>query len=225
MITNKTFRGSSPGIAIGIILLVTLSSADVGTAETMEYSGDAIIGSVAYGIMVWNSTNFPALVVNETLSVLSVVGTENRVIAENNLEYHTSEQQEPLKVVEVKYTGAEAAAAGLEGFSAGNMAIDAGNYTIIGWMTEKYVAIKAKPNKLAKLIIDQDPNDIKSLDVSETWNMGEGWKLTLNSTDTSASPAQVRLILSKDGILKDDTVISSGTPDAVFRYTPLSSQA
>ncbi|MDD1745435.1 MAG: hypothetical protein LUQ20_06485, partial [Candidatus Methanoperedens sp.] len=139
MYFNLRDGGRALKMAFGTLVFVGLLLISTSIAQIPPPSGGGgssgggggINGSVAYGPMTWNTSNFPAFVGNETLSVLSLVGTENRVIAENNLEYLTWGQQEPLKVVKEKYTSAEAAAAaGLERFGDGQMAPNAGNYTI-----------------------------------------------------------------------------------------------
>lgn len=214
---NQTYRGSPLRIVIGIILLATISLSGGGIALTISSNGDTINGSIAYGPATWNSTNFPALVVEETLNVEEII---DRWIPNNKLTYYTFGQEKKLNVIEAKYASySDAEADGLNGFGFNTMAKNAGNYTMIGWMTEKYVAIMAKPYKHARLIIEQDANDTKSLAVNETWDMGEGWELTLNSIDTGAALAQAWISLSREGIKKDDKVISFGTQDAKPIYT------
>lgn len=179
--------------------------------------GGTINGSVAYGPAIWNSTNFPALVAEETLNVSNI---DSRVIPQDALIYSTSGKEKQLMVVEAKYSNyTDAQAAGLERFASNYMATNAGNYTIVGWMGEKYVAIMAKPNKLTKLILEQTGEETKTLTVNETWNLGEGWNLTLNGIDSLASPRQAWLILSKDGMVKDNRIITYGTPNAFPIYT------
>jgi len=193
---------------ISVLMALLLLGIAAGPASATD-----ITGSVAYGPAMWNNTSFPALVVEETLNVLDISGISGRTIAENNLQYSTYGQQKMLNVVGAKYNGNAAAAAddGLEEFDAGDMAINAGNYTIVGWMAEKYVAIRAKPNKLTKLILEQDTDDTKILAVGETWEIGGGYTLTANSIDAKATPRQVWVTLSKDGVKIDDKIISSGT--------------
>ncbi len=114
---------------------------------------------------------------------------------------------------------ADAAMGGLErvgtAFSAN------GEYDIIGWQGEKYVALNGKADKLSKLIVEQGTtaSNKKTLTLGETWDVGDGWALTVNSIDAKATPKQVWLTLSKDGVKKDDKVIASGTGGKpIFTY-------
>lgn len=59
--------------------------------------------------------------------------------------------------------------------------------------------------------------DSKALLIGETWDMVKGWTLTANSIDAKASPKQVGLTLSKNGIKLDDKVVSEGR---IYNYNP-----
>ena len=50
----------------------------------------------------------------------------------------------------------------------------------------------------------------KTLALGESWNIEDGWVLTVQSIDAKATPRQVWLVLSKDGVKKDDKVVSEG---------------
>ncbi|MDP2845675.1 MAG: S-layer protein domain-containing protein, partial [Candidatus Methanoperedens sp.] len=77
---------------------------------------------------------------------------------------------------------------------------------------QPYVAVKGKAKKLAKLVIEQGnaTSEKKSLTIGETWDVGNGWTVQAQSIDARAFPRQVWLVLSKDGIKKDDKVIAQG---------------
>ncbi len=166
-------------------------------------------GEIAYGPMVWNSTNFPGLVVGEMLNVTDVTG---RTIPKTSLIYTTTAQPKVLEVATalnltgnntgLTYRGLQLAAQG--------KAFDNGMYYVIGWQGGKYVALNRKVDKLAKLAIEQDSSDKKVLMIGETWNIGDGYSLKLNSIDVGASPRQVWLTLGKDGVAKDDKVVAEG---------------
>ncbi len=122
--------------------------------------------------------------------------------------YTTHGQAKTLKVVEnLGYSNASAN--GLKNFSAGEMAAGAGQFDIVGWQTQPYVGIKNHSYKLAKLIIEQGnaTSEKKTLTVNDTWNIGGGWTLTATFIDSNATPKQVRLNLSKDGIKKNETLL------------------
>jgi S-layer protein (TIGR01567 family) len=192
--------------------------------RSSQYSSVSIRGGgmavKGYGPMVWNRTNFPGLVIKETLNVTNVL---DRTIPESNFIYTTEAQAKMLKVVSEQYndSGSDAAAAGLDRVGTGFTSN--GEYYIIGWQGQPYVALNGKVDKLAKLVFEQGTSALekKTLQVGETWDVGGGWTLTANSIDAKATPLQVWLTLSKDGVKKDDKVISAGTPGAkpVYTYT------
>ncbi|MDP3105023.1 MAG: S-layer protein domain-containing protein [Candidatus Methanoperedens sp.] len=176
----------------------------------------------------WNSTTFAGFFYDiddnlgtETLTITAGPGPDYRSVGKSNITYNTTGQKKMLKVVDAKYndSGTEAAAKGLEQFD--KMADTSGYYTIIGWMAEKYVAIKKQPNKLSKLMVEHGTSSAekKTLTVGETWEIGGGYTLTANSIDAKASPRQVWLTLSKDGVKKDDKVVTSGGADSQPIYT------
>jgi S-layer protein (TIGR01567 family) len=132
----------------------------------------------------------------------------NRTIPENALVYSTIKQAKTLKVVETGISSIEI----LNAFGVG------GKYNIVGWQGQPYVAIKGKANKLSKLIIEQGTalSDSINLPVGKSWDFGDGWTLLAQSIDARASPKQVWLVLSKDGIKLDDKVIAQGE---IYIYT------
>jgi hypothetical protein len=81
--------------------------------------------------------------------------------------------------------------------------------------------LNSKVDKLTKLVIEQgtEASEKKTLAVGETWNIGNGWTLIASSVNANTTPKQVWLTLNKDGVKKDDKILSSGTPDAKPVYT------
>lgn len=91
-----------------------------------------------------------------------------------------------------------------------------GKYARVEWFGDEYVAINGKANKLAKLLINQDIKESKTLQRDATWELVEGYTLAVVSLDTRTSPRQAWLSLSKDGKHLDDTVLDEGE---VYTYT------
>lgn len=145
----------------------------------------------------------------ETLKILSI---DERTIPQDKLVYTTQGQGTTLGLVDDIFgsNASDAMNNGLEKFESGQMGPDDGTYNIVGWLGEDYVGIKNKANKLAKLIIEQDSTEKKTLAVGETWDIGGGWTLTAQSIDSKAAPRQAWLVLSKDGVHKDTKVIEQG---------------
>ncbi len=226
MIFKGIRRGLSLTIVNGIILLAALSLNGGGNIALL--SGDTINGSIAYGPAMWNRSNFPALIMEETLNVNDI---SNRTIMQNNLTYSTSAVPVKLDVVtyglgmnDSTWNPYIAANNGLEQAGDGQ-AFGGGNYYIAGWQGQKYVALNGKIDKLTYLIIEHDPSETMNLAVGETWNMGEGWELTVNSIDSSALPVQAKITLSKNGIVKDNNIITDTKPIYTFVETSLAGEA
>ncbi len=152
-------------------------------------------------------------ITNDTSALLA---TGIRTIAKDKLFYNSTMQIIQYKVNKATNNSVDCGldAAGVKQAPGS----PAGYYGKLGWFGQPYVALNGKPNKLAQLIIEQgtSSNEKKSLAVGETWDIGGGWTLTAQSIDAKASPRQAWLVLSKDGIKKDDRVISQGE---VYTYT------
>ncbi len=215
-------------VALVAMLLLTVA---LPANAAIKATSVEIRGSVAgNGTTSWTNSTFAGFFYDiddnlgtETLTI-TTSGGDNRTIAENALSYTTTGQPKLLKSVEQKYnsSGDLAAADGLEHFEAGKMASTSGYYTIIGWQAEKYVAIKMRANKLSKLLVEHGTSSAekKTMTVGETWEIGGGYTLTANSIDAKASPRQVWLTLSKDGVKKDDKVVTSGSgSDPIYTYS------
>lgn len=181
------------------------------------------IGSIHLPSYKWDAQNFEGFwydletgITSETLEIGGQHGTtltetidhNRRAIPENTLVYQTVKQAKTLKVIE--NGKANVTDADFNKF-------DNGRYNLIGWQGQPYVAVKGKAKKLAKLIIEQGnaTHEKKLLTVGETWDVGDGWTVMAQSIDVKAFPRKVWLVLSKDGVKKDDRVINDG---AAYAY-------
>lgn len=168
-----------------------------------------IRGETAKGATSWNARNFAGFFYDldsdqgtESLTLTSI-NNAGRYIESNSLTYRTSP-------VSLTYS-----VAAQKGIPVNNM----NYYSVVGWHGDKYLAINGKANKLLRIIFEQRTSDKKTLTVGDTWDLGGGWTLTVNSIDTSTSPRQVWLTLSKDGVKKDDKIVTSGLTNANPLYT------
>lgn len=145
------------------------------------------------------------------------IDVSGRNIPLDGLYYNTSAQLRMLNVVKEVFGGnvTAAQAKGLKRANTGE-AFEGGNYQVVGWQGEKYVAFNRKVNKLAKLVLEHGPSSTekKTLTVGQTWDIGNGWTLTARSIDAKATPRQTWLILGKDGVKKEDIFLTQG-----FIYT------
>lgn len=72
------------------------------------------------------------------------------------------------------------------------------------------VAINGNPNKLAEILIEQGVADKTVLIVGQTWDIGGGYTLTIQSIDAQSNPKRAWLVLSKDGVKLDDRMVNQG---------------
>jgi S-layer protein (TIGR01567 family) len=175
----------------------------------------------------WNITNFNGFNVGgvgtENLTVLQIdLNTVQRTIDKGNLTYSTTAHAKKLNAVIALNLkdNQEMIDKGLEQAMPG-MAFDNGEYHILNWQAEQYVTINRKVNKLAKLVMEQGLSEKKTMLIGETWDIGDGWELYVNAIDAKAEPKQVWISLYKNGIKKDDKVVTVGGEysNPIYTYT------
>jgi S-layer protein (TIGR01567 family) len=116
----------------------------------------------------------------------------NRQIARNELEYRTTKVPVEFKVYEKEKVNV----AGIGGPT----------YGLIGWQGEKWIAVKGATNKIAKLALEMNREDKKTLATGETWSLGSGYDLTINAVDARSIPRQVWFTLRKNGSVIDEQI-------------------
>ncbi len=199
------------GIALAaLMLLIVALPASAVQATSVEIRGDVVTNAATGAANVsWNATNFAAFwydlkddLKTENLQITNFNAL--RTIEQNSLWYNTTEAPKTLKVIQ--NGKANSTDTDFTKFETG------GKYNVVGWQAQPYVAVKGKAKKLAKLVIEQGnaTSEKKSLTIGETWDIGDGWTLTAQSIDAKATPRQAWLVLSKDGVKKDDKVIETG---------------
>ncbi len=166
----------------------------------------------------WDANNFAGFwydlknnLKSESLTITpGVICSADRTIEDRDLTYTTVRQLREYKVHsnEGKYVQD-----GLD--SNGNVVTAGSHYAVVGWQGEKYIALKGDAKKLVKQVLEQGSTDKKTLTVEETWDIGDAWTLMAQAIDTKATPRQVWLVLSKDGVKLDDSVVADGE---VFTY-------
>ncbi len=85
-----------------------------------------------------------------------------------------------------------------------------GYYARLGWFGDLYVAVNGKANKLARLLKEQKKDEKQTLKLGASWDLGEGYNLTVDALDTQTPPRQARLSLTKDGETLDNKVVNEG---------------
>lgn len=82
-----------------------------------------------------------------------------------------------------------------------------GNYTMIGFMAERYIAVDGKADTLAKLLVEWD-NDVTMVDMGESLVFPERYELVIAQIDINGD--KVVLDLYKDGDKIDTEIVISG---------------
>lgn len=205
---------------------VEIRGAIASTMEKPIPSGGFNLSNIVNAPVNWTPQGFAGFYYDlkdelgrEELEILQTdLSKSQRAIGEDNLVYRTTAQKKKLKVVNDGFSNdANAAAeAGLEGVE--SAFTSSGEYLIMGWQGEKYVAVNNKIDKISKLLFEHGiaASEKKTLAVGEKWDMGDGWELTAQSIDAKASPRQVWLTLSYKGQKLDEKIVAEGK---VYTYT------
>ena len=231
-------------VALAVLMLAVILPANAAIqATTVEIRGEVFDASPLHqpnatgcaGITCnasWNGNNFAGFwydlkdgLMSENMTINDNVS--DRSILADKLLYNATIRPVEFKVASEKDRYVEN---GLGGSNNLTKDFDAGTdglnnvtggrfYAKIGWQAEEYVALNAKANKLAKLVYEQTATDKKTLTIGDVWEIGDGYTLTAQSIDTSTSPRQAWIALSKDGVKLDDKIIVQGQ---AYTYTKAS---
>ncbi len=221
MVRNRNCGADAHVIRIVLMItafLLTAGNAIAGTALWDESEGSPLP-------FAWNITNFDGFNVGgvgtENLTVLQTdLKASQRIIAAGNITYSTTARVKKLNVViALNLTDYnEMAEKGLEQAGPGQ-AFENGEYRILNWQAERYVAVNRKVDKLARVVMEQGISEKKTMMVGEAWDIGDGWTLLVNSIDAKAWPRQAWISLYKNGVKRDDKVITAGGETASPIYT------
>jgi S-layer protein (TIGR01567 family) len=179
-----------------------------------------------YKTLVWDAQRFPgfwyasaggksseSLIVDQTASTLT---STNRTIEAEKLLYNTSRTEQKYKVFSEKGLKVVNALDYNSTTKTFKNSINGGYYARLGWFGNLYVAVNGKANKLAKIIKDQDKLDKQTLKLGTSWNLGEGYNLTVDALDERTTPKQASLSLTKDGVTLDNKIVNEGE---VYTYS------
>jgi S-layer protein (TIGR01567 family) len=235
----------SNAVALSVLMVLTVTLAAVPAGAIVQATqvdvrgevyqdntgGNAHVPHTNGGLIGWDAYNFAGfwydlkegklsetMYITNNFSSIDNLAKGTRTIAKDDLYYNSQMQIIQYKVNEANASTNFVDRGLLSDGSKASASQNAGYYGKLGWFAQPYVALNGKPNKLAQLIIEQgtSSSEKKSLTVGETWDIGGGWTLTAQSIDAKATPRQAWLVLSKDGVKKDDKVIMQGQ---VYTYT------
>jgi len=198
-----------------LLVAALLACAGMGMgADALEFDGEVVqLTGVQTGDAVWNSSNFGGFCYN--LRDDACVGTETLTIANYTLEGPDIDRtiDEGCLIYTTSPTWRE-----YELYRNLGLNVDGNSrYWIEFWMGEEYVAINQSANSPAKLLVEWDGTDTKTLATGEEWDLGGGYAL-----NAAQSSEVVWFELKKNGTELDVDVIdasSSNLQDRVYTYT------
>ncbi len=201
-----------------LVVAALLACAGMGMgADALEFDGEVVqLTGAQTGDIVWNSSNFGGFCYN--LGDDACVGTETLTIAAYTLEGPDIDRtiDENCLVYATSPTWRE-----YELYRNLGLTVDGNSsYWIEFWMGEEYVAINQSANRPAKLLVEWDGTDTRTLATGEEWDIGGGFSLVAQQIDLDGD--KVWLSLKKNGTELDDMVInasSSDLQDRVYTYT------
>ncbi|CAG0957361.1 hypothetical protein METP2_00575 [Methanosarcinales archaeon] len=169
------------------------------------FAGKAFDESAGNLTKRWSGENFTGFwhepgtnTSTETLVIdQNVLNTTHRVIEKHNLIYTTS----PVLLKYNVYAHANITPSGIDGY-----------YSAIGWLGEKYVCLPG--DRLARIILEQNATELKTMVTGETWKFGEGYKIYINSIATKATGRQGWFSLFKDNNIIENVIFPQ-----IYTYT------
>ncbi|MCJ7616963.1 MAG: hypothetical protein MUO43_10560, partial [Desulfobacterales bacterium] len=201
-----------------MLLLVSLPANAAVNESSVEIRGSVVNATAlkaSGGNASWDYANFAGFWYDlkdnkqtESMTITKFDGERN--IAKADLVYTTKAEPIMFKVSKEKNRTVEY---GLESTGKNYVSTGGKYYDVVGWIADKYIAVNAKPNKLAKLVYEQDAADKMTLTVGQTWEIGGGYTLTAQSIDARSNPRLAWFVLSKDGAKLDDKVIEAAASD------------
>ncbi len=135
-------------------------------------SGQKFNESAGILMKKWGASNFPGFWREEDVSTekliidQSLLNNSYRVIDKHNLIYTTK----PITLNYEVYENANRTPTGTNGY-----------YSALGWQGEKYVLLPDK--NIARIILEQNEFDERLMRPLETWNLGEGYSIFVNSVE------------------------------------------
>jgi S-layer protein (TIGR01567 family) len=168
-------------------------------------------GETANSSWIWNSTNFPDFVLNENLK--GNIDIAGRIIPKESLWYNTSRV---IVKYQVNESTGEEVDQGLDinGSWDNIWPYKGGYYAKIGLIGQSYVAVGGHVDRLSKLVLEQNATESKILTVGETWNLGDGYSLKLDSIDRKSVPRQAFLVFNNKSGFIDERILNDNNSRA-----------
>ena len=192
-------------VMAAMIFAPSVSATQVNEVEIRGEMVDEKVCLLNASNLMWDALNFPAFWLDldtgdfsEKLYITQNLSNADRTIQEGNLIYETVMVPQEYEIHE-----------GLGITIEGEM-----NYSVIGFMAEKYVCLDGDVDTLAKLLVEFEDDDKKTLDVGEMWNLGGGYVLSPSQIDLEGDKVMIRLYKNDKEI--DAEVVSNGD---VYVYT------
>ena len=145
----------------------------------------------------WNSSNFQSFSHTEELKIEQApIDDTHRTIVNGSLIYST----QPVPRYYQLYIG--------EGIEVK----ESENYSVISWLGDEYIAVNGKPDKLTNLVFEQKTADTKTLQIGETWDLGDGYSLKILQID-AGNPKAWMMLNDSSGLIAEDFIIDNQSAD------------
>jgi len=203
-------------IALVISVLVILFSGFASAADKIELRGEVYDGTNIPNVvgendplgnsvnLSWNAINFPGF--GEDMKI-GITGIERLLISQPLSDFNRFIPKQGLWYISDKFS---------RNFTVydqkGQYVAGSANYSVFNFFGGREVAIKHNSSKLARMVIEQNVNDIKNLTGGEVWDMGDGYLLKVAEINGTSA----RLVLSRNGIELDNKTVS---PDSIYVTT------
>ncbi|NJD53385.1 MAG: PGF-CTERM sorting domain-containing protein [Candidatus Methanoperedens sp.] len=204
-------------LAVFMLLVVAFPVSAAVQATKVEVRGSVWNQGDNLTDASWNSQKFAGfyydLKNNLTTERLDFLAAPDRSNPEDTIRYRTGIVPVDFKVYEK------------EGLYVTNTSgVRATNYSVVGWQAEKWVAVNpTNVAKIAKLALEMDKEEKRTLTTGETWSLGAGYEININAIDARTTPRQAWFTLKKDGAVIDEGIAqapgTSGKQPAVYYKT------
>ncbi|MCX9073626.1 MAG: S-layer protein domain-containing protein [Candidatus Methanoperedens sp.] len=192
---------------------------EIADSDILRFS--AVKDSVGYGnherrgavftesnpVMAWDGLNFAGFLYDLDTGIysqrLEITNISGRSIPVKGLKYTAFVTEVPFAVK--KKTGLKPSGT-------------SGSYKAIGFGTDNYAVIKGNSSLIAQILIDNGTHYLgkKTLVDGGSWQLGEGYALTVRAMDLRGYPRKAQLALSRNGVELENMWLES---ENVYTYT------
>ncbi|MDW7732210.1 MAG: S-layer protein domain-containing protein [Methanolobus sp.] len=222
------------GMILLLLVVLTILAAPVSASDVSYQIRSSVYDntdpSVSAGDLYWDANSFSGfwyqikpglssevLYIHNTVNASSAIQLGDR-LAEGELYYVSKPQMKKTKIGGSDDAGTYI----VDG-------VDLKKYYLMGFFGSQYVAMPAdpsalsagcKPDRIAKILMEQDSDTKKQMFSGEEWQLADGWSLVAQQVDVEGNKVWVEL--KKNGETVDSDVISASAnltrPERTYHY-------